>query len=164
VASSEGLPIRWDTPVNFPVLQAYKETKPYRIETKLLGSTFRPMLHKETGKIDKNRQANGISPNFVHSIDAAHMMLTIDVAKQCDIHSFAMVHDSYGTHAADAETLWWCLRKAFVEMYSQTDVLEDFRVDLLDILPAGKHNQIPDTPEKGSLDIAQVEDSEFFFN
>ena len=164
VASKEGLPIRWDTPVNFPVLQAYKETKPYRIETKLLGSTFRPMLYKETGKIDKNRQANGISPNFVHSIDAAHMMLTIDVAKQCEIFSFAMVHDSYGTHAADAETLWWCLRKAFVEMYSQTDVLEDFRADLLDVLPKDKHDQIPQSPDKGSLDIALVEESEFFFN
>ena len=163
VASSEGLPIRWDTPVNFPVLQAYKATKPYRIETKLLGTTFRPMLYKETGKIDKNRQANGISPNFVHSIDAAHMMLTIDVAKQCEIFSFAMVHDSYGTHAADAETLWWCLRKAFVEMYTQTDVLEDFRQDLLDILPDHRKEEIEDTPEKGSLDISLVEESEFFF-
>ena len=164
VASKEGLPIRWDTPVNFPVLQAYKETKPYRIETKLLGSTFRPMLYKETGRIDKNRQSNGISPNFVHSVDAAHMMLTIDVAKQCEIFSFAMVHDSYGTHAADAETMWWCLRKAFVEMYSQTDVLEDFRTDLLDILPKDKHDSISEAPPKGSLDIAKVEDSEFFFN
>ena len=163
VASSEGLPIRWDTPVNFPVLQAYKATKPYRIETKLLGTTFRPMLYRETGKIDKNRQANGISPNFVHSIDAAHMMLTIDVAKQCEIYSFAMVHDSYGTHAADAETLWWCLRKAFVEMYTQTDVLEDFRQDLLDILPDHRKGEIEDTPEKGSLDISLVEESEFFF-
>ena len=164
VASKEGLPIRWDTPVGFPVLQAYKETKPYRIETKLLGSTFRPMLYKETGKIDKNRQANGISPNFVHSIDAAHMMLTIDVCVQCEIHTFAMVHDSYGTHAADAETLWWCLRKAFVEMYSQTDVLEDFRTDLLDILPRDKHDEIPPSPTKGNLDISLVEESEFFFN
>ena len=164
VASKEGLPIRWDTPVNFPVLQAYKETKPYRIETKLLGSTFRPMLYKETGKIDKNRQSNGISPNFVHSIDAAHMMLTIDVAKQCEIHNFAMVHDSYGTHAADAEVLWWSLRRAFVEMYSQTDVLEDFRADLLDILPEDKHDEIPPLPPKGDLNIDLVEESEFFFN
>ena len=164
IASSEGLSIRWDTPVNFPVLQAYQQTKPYRIETKLLGATFRPMLYEETGKINKHRQANGISPNFVHSIDAAHMMLTIDVAKQCEIHSYAMVHDSYGTHAADAETLWWCLRKAFVEMYSQTDVLEDFRTDLLDVLPRDKHHLIPHIPEKGDLDIALVEESEFFFN
>ena len=92
------------------------------------------------------------------------MMLTIDVAKQCEIFSFAMVHDSYGTHAADAETMWWCLRKAFVEMYSQTDVLEDFRTDLLDILPKDKHDSISEAPPKGSLDIAKVEDSEFFFN
>ena len=163
VASSEGLPVRWDTPVGFPVLQAYKATKPYQIQTKLLGTTFRPKLYKETGKIDKNRQSNGISPNFVHSIDASHMMITIDVAKQCEIFSFAMVHDSYGTHAADAETLWWCLRKAFVEMYSQTDVLEDFRTDLLDVLPPHRHEEIAPVPKKGNLDIAVVENSPFFF-
>lgn len=163
VATAEGLPIRWNTPVNFPVLQAYKQTKPYRIETKLLGVAFRPMLHKDTGKIDKTRQSNGISPNFVHSIDASHMMITIDVAKQCGIESFAMVHDSYGTHAADAEQLWWCLRKAFVEMYTQTDVLEDFREDLLAVLPKDKAGDIPPAPEKGSLDISKVEDSVFFF-
>jgi DNA-directed RNA polymerase len=163
VASSEGLPIRWDTPCNFPVLQAYPETRPFRIETKLLGSAFRPALYKETGKLDKNRQSNGISPNFVHSIDAAHMMITIDVAKQCEIYSFAMVHDSYGTHAADAELMWWCLRKAFVEMYCQVDVLEDFRIDLLDVLPAHRHAEIDPIPQKGDLDIRVVEDSPFFF-
>ena len=163
VASSEGLSIRWDTPVNFPVLQAYKETKPYRIETKLLGSTFRPTLYKETGKIDKIRQSNGISPNFVHSIDAAHMMMTIDVALEFGIKSFAMVHDSYGTHAADAESLWWCLRKAFVKMYTQQDVLENFRASLLEVLPPEKHGEIPPVPSKGDLDINQVEHSEFFF-
>jgi len=163
VASSEGLSIRWDTPVNFPVLQAYKETKPYRIETKLLGSTFRPTLYKETGKIDKIRQSNGISPNFVHSIDAAHMMMTIDVALEFGIKSFAMVHDSYGTHAADAESLWWCLRKAFVKMYTQQDVLDNFRASLLEVLPPEKHGEIPPVPSKGDLDINQVEHSEFFF-
>jgi len=145
------------------VLQAYKATKPFRVDTKLLGSVIQPTLYKETGKIDKNRQSNGISPNFVHSIDAAHMMITIDVAKQCEIYSFAMVHDSYGTHAADAELMWWCLRKAFVEMYSQVDVLEDFRSDLLDVLPAHRHAEIDPVPTKGDLDISVVEDSPFFF-
>lgn len=163
VAASEGLAIKWDTPVGFPVLQAYKQTKPYRIETKLLGSTFRPMLYKETGKIDKNRQANGISPNFVHSIDAAHMMITIDVAVEFGIKNFAMVHDSYGTHAADAEGLWWCLRKAFVKMYTQQDVLENFKMSLLEVLPPERHGEIPPLPDKGQLDISLVEHSEFFF-
>lgn len=163
IASSEGISIRWDTPVNFPVQQAYKETKPYRIETKLLGSTFRPMLYKETGNIDKSRQANGISPNFVHSIDAAHMMITINIAETFGIHSFAMVHDSYGTHAADAETLWWCLRKAFVKMYTEQDVLQEFKNNLLEVLPKDRHAEIPEIPPLGELDISLVEQSEFFF-
>ncbi len=128
-----------------------------------MGSAFRPSLYQSTGRLDKNRQSNGVSPNFVHSIDAAHMMITIDVAKQCDIHSFVMVHDSYGTHAADAEDLWWCLRKAFVEMYSQVDVLNNFRMDLLDILPTHRHSDIESIPQKGDLDISVVEESPFFF-
>lgn len=163
IVASEGLPITWYTPVGFPVTQEYFDTKLHQIETKLLGKVFRPTIYKETGKIDRKRQANGISPNFVHSIDSSHLMITIDVAKQIDIHSFSMVHDSYGTHAADAENLWWCLRKAFVEMYKQNDIMQNFNDDLLSILPKERHSELPPLPTKGSLDIDLVEDSSFFF-
>ena len=163
VAASEGLPIRWDTPVNFPVLQSYQKMELGRIKTTLLGETFRPGIYRETGQLDKNRQSNGVSPNFVHSIDSSHLMITIDVAKQCGIHSFAMVHDSYGTHAADAQEMWACLRHAFVEMYKQRDVLEDFRNDLLNMLPPEKHHEVGEIPSKGDLDIEVVLNSEFFF-
>tara|TARA_R110000868_G_scaffold223804_3_gene475684 strand:- start:3669 stop:6086 length:2418 start_codon:yes stop_codon:yes gene_type:complete len=163
VASSEGLPIRWDTPCNFPVLQAYQEVKSNQIETKLMGKVFKPRVYSQTGKLDKNRQANGISPNFVHSIDASHLMITLHVAKQLDIHSFAMVHDSYGTHAQDAEEMWSALRTAFVEMYSQMDVLEEFRNYLLEVLPKHRHKEIEPIPTKGKLDINNVLKSSFFF-
>ena len=163
VASSEGLPIRWDTPCNFPVLQAYQEVKSNQIETKLMGKVFKPRVYSQTGKLDKNRQANGISPNFVHSIDASHLMITLHVAKQLDIHSFAMVHDSYGTHAQDAEEMWSALRTAFVEMYSQMDVLEEFRNYLLEVLPEHRHKEIEPIPTKGKLDINNVLKSSFFF-
>lgn len=163
LASSEMVPVKWWTPCNFPVLQAYKATKPHRVETKLLGSVFKPSLYSETGELDKHRQANGVAPNFVHSIDASHCMMTIHIAQQLGIHNFAMVHDSFGTHAADAEDMWWCIRKAFVEMYSQTDVLEDFKEDLKATLPVVRHVDIPELPEKGDLDIHLVEESEFFF-
>ena len=71
VASSEGLPSA-GTPRSTSLCFRHKATKPFRVDTKLLGSVIQPTLYKETGKIDKNRQSNGISPNFVHSIDAAH--------------------------------------------------------------------------------------------
>ncbi len=163
VASSEGLPIRWDTPCNLPVLQAYQEVKSSQIQTKLLGKVFKPRVYAQTGKLDKNRQANGISPNFVHSIDASHLMITLHVAKQLDIHSFAMVHDSYGTHAADAEEMWGALRTAFVEMYSQMDVLEEFRNYLLEVLPEHRHKEIEPIPTKGNLVLDHVLESSFFF-
>lgn len=163
VASSEGLPIRWDTPCNLPVLQAYQEVKSNQIETKLLGRVFKPRVYSQTGKLDKMRQANGISPNFVHSIDASHLMITLHVARQLGIDSFAMVHDSYGTHAADAEEMWSALRTAFVEMYSQMDVLEEFRNYLLEVLPENRHKEIEPVPTKGNLKLEDVLQSSFFF-
>lgn len=163
VASSEGLPIRWDTPCNLPVLQAYQEVKSSQIETKLLGRVFKPRVYTQTGRLDKLRQANGISPNFVHSIDASHLMITLHVAKQMDINSFAMVHDSYGTHAADAEAMWSALRTAFVEMYSQMDVLEEFRNYLLEVLPEHRRAEIKPIPVKGNLKLDEVLNSSFFF-
>ena len=90
-------------------------------------------------------------------------MITLHVAKQLDIHSFAMVHDSYGTHAADAEEMWGALRTAFVEMYSQMDVLEEFRNYLLEVLPEHRHKEIEPIPTKGNLVLDKVLDSSFFF-
>ena len=58
-------------------------------------------IRSTTNKVDKRRQANGISPNFVHSLDATVMLLTVAYAKQKGIVDFAMVHDSFGTLAAN---------------------------------------------------------------
>jgi DNA-directed RNA polymerase len=77
---------------------------------------------REANKLDGRKQVQALSPNFVHSLDAAALMLTICTAQDRGLTAFAAIHDSYGTLAADMQTLLDTLRECFVRMY-QTDVL-----------------------------------------
>jgi DNA-directed RNA polymerase len=79
-----------------------------------------------------------LSPNFVHSLDAAALMLTICTAQDRRASTaFAAIHDSYGTVAADMQTLLDTLRECFVRMY-QTDVLNGLPSEVGAVLPEGK--------------------------
>jgi DNA-directed RNA polymerase len=109
-------------------------------------------------KLDKRRAVQGSSPNFVHSMDAAAMTITITKALHEGIDSFAMIHDSYGTHAADTPVLARLIREAFVEMYTENDVLEQFRQAALEVV-----DEVPEVPAKGNLDLSRVLESDFFF-
>lgn len=160
-AKEENTTIMWLAPTGFPVLQHYPKIRSARIETLLLGKMFKPRFLKLAySEIDHGKQKSGISPNFVHSLDAAHMMLTVVGAegKALQELAWAMVHDSYGTHAGTAQILAEALREQFVAMYEKHDVLAEFHATLSEVISG-----LPALPEKGDLDIAQVHDAQFFF-
>ncbi len=160
--SASGLPVSWTAPSGFPVCQAYPEMKMRRVKTMMAGSVVKLALSEEDKlKLDKHGQANGISPNFVHSLDAAALMFTVDAALACGLDSFAMIHDSYGTLAADTETFRECLRNAFCSMYNGQNVLQNFADEVKVALPEGV--TLPPVPPMGTLDITQVLQSDFFF-
>ena len=146
--------ITWVTPSGFPACQDYFEVEVHRINTWLHGPVKIRVL-SETDTPDLARHASGLAPNFVHSLDAAHLHLTTaDCAKQ-GITSLAMIHDDYGTHAANAQKLFLSIRQQFVAMYLACDP------------PAMFHAKYPETsppPSKGSLDIMEVLESDFFFS
>jgi DNA-directed RNA polymerase len=73
------------------------------------------------------------------------------------------VHDSFGTTAGDVEILNKSIREAFIEMFTNNDVLLNFRNDVLKQLPVELHSKLPEVPAKGDLDIQQLRESEFFF-
>ena len=50
------------------------------------------------------RHRNAFPPNFIHSLDATHMMLTALQCQRAGI-TFASIHDCYWTHACDVDTL-----------------------------------------------------------
>lgn len=165
IVSKEQLPIYWTTPTGFKVLQAKRDTKDIRIETKIGGRVV--IINKdELPKISINKQKMSVAPNFIHSLDASVMMKTIDKAVHRGITHFAMIHDSYGTHAADAPALANILREAFVEMFSD-NILLNWTNEVLQILPRmeDKKNKvtIPELPAFGRLDLELVLKSPYFF-
>src|SRR5690606_23818318 len=94
--------IRWKTPTGFVVQQDYRKIAPAGTVRVLLFGGARWNVSGTTKDVDRQRHRNGIAPNFIHSMDASHMQLTALAAKKAGIDSLAMIHDDFGTHAADA--------------------------------------------------------------
>ena len=110
-------------------------------------------------KIDVRKHVDGIVAHLVHSMDAAHMMQTINRLYAERIRHFAMVHDSYGVHACDVDLLNRILREEFVLIYSEP-VLQNFLDQQRQAHPG---IELPDPPTIGDLDIRQVLESPYFF-
>ncbi|WP_083467775.1 DNA-directed RNA polymerase [Methylobacterium tarhaniae] len=53
-------------------------------------------LNEQTPDLDAASQLRGIAPNFVHSLDAAALTLSLISAKVRGIAAFTSVHDAYG--------------------------------------------------------------------
>lgn len=154
--------IEWLTPAGLLVRQAYASRKKKEIKTELYGSILRTTVNLDLETLDTQRQLNGICPNFIHSLDASCLMLYLIKCKKANIDSFMTVHDCYGTLAPDTTMSAKLLREAFVEIYRQP-ILENFTEDVLSGLEINEE-EIPEIPEKGSLDIEEVLNSDYFFN
>ena len=154
-------PVHWTTPLGFPVKQAYYSQKDMIVKTKMMG---RIRIRSNTDKINKRKQANAISPNFVHALDATHMFLTIDHCLTKGIKDFGMVHDSYATLPCDMEILNTAARSAFIQMYTEMDPLENFKDQITALIPEKLRHKIPPLPEKGKLDIEEITKAKYFFS
>ncbi len=163
LVSKDGVPINWTVPTGFVVQQAYKKEKAHRVATNVEGRYIKLTLREETDTINAAKQQNGIAPNFVHSLDAAHLMKTVLACRERGVKDFKLVHDSFACHAANASILAWELRKEFVQMY-QEDLLADFRDEVREQMSSKSQEKLPALPEKGNLDIEQVLESWYFFN
>ena len=161
-----GTVIEWTTPLGFPVVQDYRKTKSRQIDSILFGKRLCARVNKETDEIDARKMANAISPNVVHSLDSTHLLLTVLNAADEGIDQFALIHDSFGTYAADTPRFFQIIRESFVEVY-EDDVFsyleEEFREQVDEEAAKKKRKHIPELPTRGSLDLEAVKGSAFAF-
>lgn len=165
LAAKEGLPIRWTSPTGFPVVQEYRSMIGKVIEVHYAGKRVQLTITHEGDKLDKKRQASGVAPNFIHSLDSAHLMATVNLGSQNGINDWAVIHDSFGCHAADVDVLHACIRESFIEQYTP-DVLARFKEEIAEQLLAYAPEllkDMPDVPSKGTLDLEAVRDAAYFF-
>lgn len=158
--------VTWTVPATgFRVRQEYMEERLRRVNTVLCGSVYRPAIYETTDKVNLTKQANAVAPNFVHSLDAAALMMTVGLAADNGVESFAMVHDSYGTLPADCAVLARATRQAFYALYTQHDVVGDLYRQLLAQADttATEDRTVPAPPMPGNLDLSGVLVSDYFF-
>jgi len=161
--------LEWHTPSGFPVvyktvlqherrqrgtIKGLKDNKDGRVMHVIRVD----VINKETGeKVPCRRSfASGISPNFVHSMDAAHLANTCNAFDG----SFCAVHDSFATHAEDVPLLTDVAKMTFIAQY---DVANFF--DVIDALLITDRDSFKvEQPPLGTLDINDVVESDYFLS
>ncbi|KAJ2984662.1 hypothetical protein NUW58_g5940 [Xylaria curta] len=113
----------WTTPLRMPVVQPYRKSNSRIIQTCIQDLTLQ--VPERSDPVNRRKQLQAFPPNFIHSLDASHMLLS---ALECDELglSFAAVHDSFWTHAADVDVMNRVLRDAFVRIHGE-DVIGRLR-------------------------------------
>jgi DNA-directed RNA polymerase len=161
--AKEGLPMVWTSPAGLPIMQAYHDQSSRFVYLKL-GDKFprRKMTFLEDqDTLDSARQASGAAPNWVHTLDAALLQRVIVAGGVKGIQDFAVVHDAYGTHCSQTETLHRTVVTEFVRMYEEHDVLQEFADSMRAMSP---RVSIPDPPRVGTLDIRETLASDYLLS
>lgn len=173
LVAEQGEPMRWRNPLGLPVAQPYHQSGATAVHT--LTQAF--SVQREDGDrgaaVSKARQRTAFPPNFIHSVDSAHMMRTALACSKAGI-TFAGVHDSFWTHAGDVTTMAALLREEFASLHggkgegsgdsnsgNASDLLADLRAQLVEAYPGV---DFPPVPARGDLDVSEVRKSRYFFS
>ncbi|XP_043484599.1 DNA-directed RNA polymerase, mitochondrial [Leptopilina heterotoma] len=155
--------VEWETPLGLPIVQPYYK----RIATN----------PKNTNML---KQKNAFPPNFIHSLDSTHMMLTSLHSEQAGI-TFMSVHDCFWTHPSTVTKMNTICRKQFIALHSEP-ILENLSQFLLNKFQFSEEeinecksvknaeicrnfNKIlSQVPKKGTYDINNIKFSTYFFS
>ncbi|KAH0539281.1 DNA-directed RNA polymerase, mitochondrial isoform X1 [Cotesia glomerata] len=171
ITTINGKNMEWVTPLGLPVIQPYSKVLPCR--NKFMDNATDLLLKPNTSK-----QKNAFAPNFIHSLDSCHMMLTSLNCEHTGI-SFVSVHDCYWTHPCSVEIMNRICREQFVALHSEP-ILQDLskyfidkftcdekKIDadnLEEILSKEKlHRTLSNVPKRGTFNLKKVLDSTYFF-
>uniref|UniRef100_A0A8C7DZW9 DNA-directed RNA polymerase n=1 Tax=Oncorhynchus kisutch TaxID=8019 RepID=A0A8C7DZW9_ONCKI len=115
--AKSGNTVEWVTPLGLPIIQPYHRT---RTPTVCVWVHFlcEQLLFSVHRKPDTVKQKNAFPPNFIHSLDSTHMMLTALYCYSAGL-TFVSVHDCFWTHALTVDTMNKVCREQFVALHSQ---------------------------------------------
>lgn len=109
----------WTTPLGLPCVQPYRSNATKVVLTSLQNCTITDPF--STTQVDSRKQLAALPPNFVHSLDATHMLMTATACGDKNM-AFAAVHDSYWTHACDVDEMNKAIRDEFVRLHENDTI------------------------------------------
>lgn len=115
----------WTTPLSMPIVQPYRQDTKKQVTT-ALQSVFISDPYALRG-VNTRKQRTAFPPNYIHSLDATHMLMSAIECGKKGI-TFAAVHDSYWTHAGDVDEMSTSLRECFIKLH-EVDLIEQLRME-----------------------------------
>jgi DNA-directed RNA polymerase len=158
----EGKGLVWVTPIGLPVLHLYSEYKVKKVKLFLHDREVRLFTQTEpTTVVNKAKAADAVSPNVVHSMDSAALMLCVLDCVAAGVKDFSLIHDSFGAHPNDTEIMYVAVRQSLISMYENYCPFEEIRSQTHGALDA--KDKVPTIPTKGDLDLGDIMQSAYAF-
>lgn len=143
--------MQWVTPVGVPVVNWAEGSASKKIAIRSMG-VENIYMQVRNNEYNTRSAANGIVPNFVHSMDSTHLCMTIN-----DLNSAVLpIHDSVATHACDVDSMHEVLRDTFIRLYLQFKTEDFLKFNNIEV------QDFP-VPEQGGLDLEDVREARFMF-
>jgi Autographiviridae RNA polymerase len=152
-----GAYMQWVTPSDFPVDNRYRKSNAPRVRLRFLGQS----VTIADGYIDEPREQKIIDSavaNFTHSMDAAHLALSVNAAVDRGITNIMTIHDCFGALAPDVHHFGQIRRWELAKMYWTYNPLAALRATNL---PPGT-NDLPLLVFDPEFDLVSLGESEYF--
>ncbi|KAM6963404.1 LOW QUALITY PROTEIN: DNA-directed RNA polymerase, mitochondrial [Aplochiton taeniatus] len=174
--AKSGSTVEWVTPLGLPIVQPYHRTRNHLLKSSIQHVNLQ-ISHDAKERPDTVKQKNAFPPNFIHSLDSTHMMLTALYCYSAGL-TFVSVHDCFWTHALTVDTMNKVCREQFVALHSQP-ILQELSNFLLQKYCTGQPAELKNkkfqeyrrmmlllakVPQTGDFDLRRVQDSTYFFS
>lgn len=159
----DGQPLEWTGLTGNVVRQVYWKTVSKSIDiSAMYRSDIRWDVPYERGKepFDIYRNAQGISPNFIHEKDAAILKFLALKLKEAGCTNVAFVHDAFSTTPQWVEQMVDYFKEVFVTLFKDRDLLLEYYEEQCAKFPELRDILEP-PPAKGDWNVEEVYDSEF---
>ncbi|SKA17445.1 DNA-directed RNA polymerase [Enhydrobacter aerosaccus] len=151
--------LRWTSPCGFPVETEYAERVPCAQGVgEIKGQPINLGLVTFSKVQDWSRAETAAAPNFVHSLDASHLLFSLKRAREEGITQLAAVHDAFGTTPTKTGQFARILREEFAKLY----LWNPFECLVTACREVGV--DCPDYPAGGSLKLEDIAKSEYLFS
>jgi DNA-directed RNA polymerase len=139
ILARHNIPMRWVTPLGLPVENAYYKPNVKRLKMTLWSRDVNVPVRYDpqivmgyTKELLEHKCRNSCAPNFVHSLDGAHLGLSVLKCVDNGINDFLLIHDSFAALPNQMPKFNRMIREAFVEMYEDNEPLEGVLTNAVD--------------------------------